>query len=93
MSYEGWPVVLSACADCGIGTVTLGEYYMVRNDIWEQAWAGRRKWWYRHVPGQEILCIACLEARIGRELTVDDFTAVFPRRWPPPSRLLARRPP
>jgi hypothetical protein len=24
-----WPVVLSACADCGVGTFTLGEWYML----------------------------------------------------------------
>jgi len=70
-----WPVVLSACADCGVGTITLGEFYMVRRQIWEKAWAGRRRPW-THLPGQEILCIGCLEARIGRTLTRSDFSDV-----------------
>jgi hypothetical protein len=74
-----WPVVRTACADCGIGTITAGEYYMVHDAVWEQAWVGRRKWWYRHVSGTEILCIGCLENRIGRKLTMADFTAVVPR--------------
>ena len=45
------------------------------NDVWEQAWAGRRKAWHGRLPGQEILCIGCLEMRIGRTLTACDFTA------------------
>jgi hypothetical protein len=66
------PCILSRCADCGVGTLTLGEYYMVHDNVWEQAWAGRRKAWH-DVIGQEILCIGCLEQRIGRTLTADDF--------------------
>jgi hypothetical protein len=76
----GWPVVISACADCGVGTITLGEWYLVKNEVWEQAWASRRKSWYpRDLPlGQEILCIGCLEARIGRTLTHRDFPDGIP---------------
>ena len=68
------PVVTTACADCGVGTLTLGEYYMVKNSVWGQAWIGRRKWWFDHVDGQEMLCIGCLEVRIGRTLVACDFT-------------------
>jgi hypothetical protein len=71
--YKNWPVVTTNCADCGVGTITLGEWYMVKNKIWKQAWAGRRKW-YHDLPGQEILCIGCLEKRIGRTLVASDFT-------------------
>jgi hypothetical protein len=67
------PVVTTACADCGVGTITLGEWYMVNDEIWQSAWAGRRKPW-THLPGQEILCIGCLEKRIGRTLMACDFT-------------------
>jgi hypothetical protein len=73
-SHPFCPVVTSSCADCGVGTVTLGEWYVVRAEIWEQAWAGRRKSWQRAIPGQEILCIGCLEKRIGRTLMRCDFT-------------------
>jgi hypothetical protein len=61
------------CADCSIGTYTIGEYYMVKKHVWEQAWAGRRKPWHGKIDGQEILCIGCLEKRIGRKLTACDF--------------------
>jgi hypothetical protein len=43
------------------------------NDVWDQAWAGRRKSWHGKVPGQEILCIGCLEQRLGRTLMRCDF--------------------
>jgi hypothetical protein len=72
------PTVTSQCADCGLGTITAGEVYMVRDELWEQAWVGRRKSWHGRVPGTEILCLACLEARIGRALVASDFTAQVP---------------
>lgn len=69
---RAWPLIVSACADCGTGTVRLGEWYMVMPEVWEQAWRERRKPWHA-VEGQEILCIACLEQRIGRTLMAGDF--------------------
>jgi hypothetical protein len=69
-----WPQIVSACADCGIGTIRLGEWYMVHDEIWKQAWRGRRKSW-QVLPGQEVLCIGCLEKRLGRTLIAGDFTA------------------
>src|SRR3974390_1908830 len=83
-----WLFVLSSCADCGVGTFGIGEYYMVKDEIWEQAAitgqglpcgtvnlrnAGRRKDWHS-LDGQEMLCIGCLEKRIGRTLMRCDFT-------------------
>jgi hypothetical protein len=35
-----WPLIVSACAECGIGTIRLGEWYMVRDDVWQQAGNG-----------------------------------------------------
>ncbi len=73
--YVDWPVVITACADWGVGTITLGEMYMVKDEVWRQAWAGRRKsCWHDQVPGTDILCIGCLEQRIGRRLVSGDFT-------------------
>jgi len=64
----------SHCADCGLGTITLGEWYDAKRGVWDSAWAGRRKAYHGKLPGQEILCIGCLERRIGRVLARDDFT-------------------
>jgi hypothetical protein len=70
---EEWPLHISHCCDCGIGCDTIDEYYMVHDEVWEQAWAGRRKP-HHALVGQEILCIGCLENRIGRTLFRADFT-------------------
>ncbi len=60
------------CKDCGFSTLAQGslvdgsklnEYYMVYNNIWKQAKGGRG-----------LLCIGCLESRLGRQLYEDDFT-------------------
>jgi hypothetical protein len=82
------------CADCGIGTLTAGEWYAVKNEIWKVAWNARPQPSARenlaeetlppvqpllpglHLPepeGEQILCIGCLEQRIGRTLTCRDF--------------------
>jgi hypothetical protein len=68
------PSCTTSCVDCGVGTITLGEWYMVKDEVWERAWCGRRKSWHGRVSGQEILCIGCLEHRIGRTLIASDFT-------------------
>jgi hypothetical protein len=68
------PVVTTRCIDCGVGTITSREWYMVKNEVWDQAWVGRRKSWHWQTMGQEILCIGCLEQRLGRMLTASDFT-------------------
>jgi hypothetical protein len=66
------PAVITRCADCGVGTNT--EWYMVKESVWQLAWIERRKSYHGKIPGQEILCIGCLENRIGRTLVRQDFT-------------------
>lgn len=52
-----------ACIDCRVNTGSLGEYYMVHDAVWNSA-----------VPEPEgMLCIGCLEERLKRQLTKDDF--------------------
>ena len=67
-----WPQCTTHCCDCGLGTITIDEWYMVNDEVWEQAWAGRRKSWHA-IDGQQILCIGCLENRICRTLCRTDF--------------------
>ena len=69
------------CEDCGVGTRTLGEYYAVKDYVWDYAWGGRRKPWHGS-SGQEILCIGCLENRIGRTLVASDFIPDVPANDP-----------
>lgn len=60
-----WELVVSdwRCADCGIDTDAIGEYYMVLDPLWEQVDAG-----------EGHLCIGCLEHRLGRALSASDFS-------------------
>jgi hypothetical protein len=56
------------CVDCGKNTLG-GEYYAVSDDLWAASGVA---------PDGGMLCLACLETRIGRALTLDDFTAIVP---------------
>ena len=57
------------CVDCDMWTSSVtrqgegGEYYMVQHELWAQYGAGDR-----------MLCIGCLELRMGRLLERRDFT-------------------
>lgn len=59
------------CLDCGVDTMDLpfkldAEVYMVHDALWAQA-----------VPEHAgMLCIGCLENRLGRQLTPEDFADV-----------------
>jgi hypothetical protein len=93
MRKPKYPIVTTQCVACGLGTITAGEWYMIRREVWEQAWEGRRKSWHLKVLGVEILCVGCLEKRIGRELAKGDFTEVpinNPDRYAMSVRLRAR---
>jgi hypothetical protein len=55
-----------ACMDCGVCTNCNSEYYMVHDEVWYSVITAMDK--------GHMLCIGCLEARLGRLLTKDDFT-------------------
>jgi hypothetical protein len=58
------------CLDCGIDTYEAGEYYVVRDEIWPLPVDGG------------MLCVGCLEKRLGRRLQRADFTDA-PLNWHP----------
>lgn len=59
---------LLPCADCRVDTYVIGEYYMIDHKLWRHAWRKRRR------PGAKpILCIGCVERRVGRTLMASDF--------------------
>ena len=66
--YDPWKVV----EICG-GRPRGNWQKLYDKRVWEQAWVGRRKSWHAKVPGQEVLCIGCLEQRLGRTLIRRDF--------------------
>lgn len=68
------------CADCGIDVMPdspLGsadwQRYMVHQSVWAAAGIPSDHGW---------LCIACLETRLGRQLTAADFPAWLPINCP-----------
>lgn len=52
------------CLDCKDNTSKMKEHYFVRTEVWRQA----------HHSEAGMLCVGCLEARLGRELCPMDFT-------------------
>jgi len=68
------------CLDCGVDTGAIDEYYRVTNELWARVNPG----------GDGMLCIGCLEKRLGRELTPDDFPNGADRSSPKSERLLKR---
>jgi hypothetical protein len=59
------------CWDCNFNTMHGDEYYMVATELWELAtiYAANDNQCDTHV----MLCIGCLENRIGGVLTPSDF--------------------
>lgn len=53
------------CLDCPDNTHLIREYYMVHDAVWANSGVE---------PHGGMLCIGCLEMRIGRVLTPADFT-------------------
>lgn len=71
------------CLDCKTSTLQ-NEYYMVHDAIWLKANPDRKG----------MLCIGCLETRLGRTLNPSDFTAApinEDREWGRSSRLRNRQ--
>lgn len=54
----------SLCVDCGTETFP-AEYYMVHDAVWPADLG----------PAGGMLCVGCLETRLGRQLTSADFVA------------------
>ena len=59
------------CRDCGCDTysATDREWYHVHNAVWESVGL---------VLSSGFLCIGCLEVRLGRRLTPNDFDGYDP---------------
>jgi len=51
------------CIDCKIDTGKIGEHYMLKDDIWFSI----------HPSKNGMLCLNCLEKRLHRPLTINDF--------------------
>ena len=54
------------CMDCNLNTLFNNEYYMINHSLWDSITV--------ETKGNGMLCIGCVEVRIGRSLTGADFT-------------------
>jgi hypothetical protein len=61
-----------ACLDSGTDTNRINEYYVVNNELWLSV----------NPADAGMLCIGCLEKRLGRRLTPDDFEDAPVNTWP-----------
>ncbi|QSM01148.1 hypothetical protein SEA_NANOSMITE_124 [Mycobacterium phage Nanosmite] len=52
------------CADCGVDTGKINEFYFIRTDLWLSVMPS--------IDG--MLCVGCIEIRLGRRLVSTDFT-------------------
>jgi hypothetical protein len=71
------------CLDCGEDTGRMREHYFVKTEVWMRA----------HHSIRGMLCVGCLEGRIGRTLVADDFTDAHinnPKLYPMSDRLRNR---
>lgn len=59
------------CQDCGHDTKLMGELYVVHTPIWEYA---------TFFQSAYMLCVGCIEIRLGRKLQRRDFTEA-PLNW------------
>lgn len=55
------------CLDCSVDTGKIGEHYFIETDVWLSVVASNKG----------MLCIGCLESRLGRKLSRKDFTDAF----------------
>jgi hypothetical protein len=89
----------AVCKDCD--GYTFGEWYQLRNRVWEEAWPGTGSKGVE-VTLKHILCIGCVEKRLGRKLRRRDFdmrrtvnrlqplSPKFKRAMPIPARMRDR---
>lgn len=68
------------CKDCKVNTHKINEYYGVKDSIWKLAKGGK-----------SMLCVGCLEVRIGRKLTPEDFSGAPINFISPQSERLSAR--
>jgi hypothetical protein len=71
----GPTVMFTYCEDCDGCLGTMGEWFQLKNAVWNQAWPGtaQRTSAKAPLPMKHFLCIGCVEKRLGRKLSRRDF--------------------
>lgn len=68
IDYSIWIEESFLCLDCYVHTGLIKHYYTLHDELWKQA--------NPDIDG--MLCWKCLEVRLGRPLTPDDFDDTIP---------------
>lgn len=63
------------CMECHINTLGTKHYYMLKDDLWKKITSKSFKG-HRHSKG--MLCLNCVEKRLGRRLSPQDFDLTIP---------------
>jgi len=83
------------CTDCGKNTSKINEYYMVHDSVWGAANMETNAAFEQGLTNirrpDGMLCVGCLENRLGRQLTPADFTDAEVNRWRASDRLKSRQ--
>ena len=74
--------VVNPCIDCGESTYH--EFFMVTEEVWAAAKLSEPADQYERQ--EQFLCVPCLEKRLGRELSPDDFS-----EWSKPEKVTSER--
>jgi len=61
--YDASELPPPVCLDCAVDTIEVGEYYMLHDPVWLEA----------NPDDDGLLCIGCVETRLGRRLQSGDF--------------------
>jgi len=72
------------CIDCGVNVIEIGDYCMISPEIWQRKFG---------LGWRDNLCIACIERRLGRPLSVacGDFAGPATVEGYPSSEILVKR--
>jgi hypothetical protein len=68
------------CLDCKVDTGKIGEHYMLTDSTWYQI----------HNSNQGMICLGCVEKRLGRKLVATDFNDSHVNR-PQPGKTMSAR--
>jgi hypothetical protein len=71
------------CLDCGLDTIESGDYYMLRDAVWLEG----------NPAEAGMLCLECVEKRLGRLLTPWDFSTAPINLRPSMQARIRRGPP
>lgn len=73
------------CKDCDVDTADIDEYFMIDGSLWNSCTTPEERdvshWDTDDRRNSLMLCVGCIEKRLGRKLTSVDFPHNIPLNW------------